>query len=143
MPTTKHVPLKQPGYVNYRGERIGLVDHGMRKRAKPEEESFHKGWRVVGIRPGALQEEEKRHPQLIADTVAWNERVASDKSAGRARPVPGPWDPVRWLKETKKTPIRSKPYSLQSAAAECKALAERAGWLAVEIVEIKREAQKD
>lgn len=130
-------------YVNYLGERIGLVDHGTPKKAKKDEaDEFHKGWRVEGIPPCALQEAEKQHPRRIAQAIAWNERVAKERGIGKALPVPGPWDPAVWLNAAKLTPVRRKPYSIPQAAQECKALTERADWLRVEVVEIKKEKQK-
>lgn len=129
-------------FVNYLGEEIGLIDHGKRKKAKPEEKSFHKGWRVVGIPPGALEEAERLHPQRIADAISWNERIASNQISGKSKPVPGPWNPDRWLNEAKKSPVRTKPYELEDAAKTCKRLAEAAGWLRVELVEVKKEVRK-
>lgn len=129
-------------YVNYLGQEIGLIDHGRAPKAKKQEQSTHNGWRVQGIPPGALEEAERRHPQLIADAVSWNERISSGMTSGKARPVPGPWDADKWLNEAKRVPVRSKPYEVPQAAQECKALAEKCGWLRVEIVELKKEVRK-
>lgn len=128
-------------YVNYRGEEIGLIDHGRAPKAKKDEQSFHKGFRVQGIPPGALEAAEKAHPQLIADAVSWNERIASGKTGGKAKPVPGPWNPDRWLNEAPRRPVRSKPYEVPEAAEECRRMAQAAGWLRVEIVEMKKEVR--
>lgn len=130
-------------YVNYLGDEIGLIDHGRAPKPKKEESSYHNGWRVQGIPPGALEEAERRHPQLIADAKSWNERVASGNANGKAVPVPGPWDADKWLNDAKRKPVRSKPYGVEAAAHECKALAERSGWLRVEVVELKKEVRKE
>lgn len=107
-------------YVNYLGQEIGLIDHGKPKKAKAEDsEGSHNGWRVRGIPPGALEEARRDAKR--------NERV---------------FDEEHWLMNAKRVPVRSKPYGIPAAAQECKALAEKAGWLRVEVVELKKEARK-
>lgn len=116
-------------YVNYLGEEIGLVVHG--KATKPKREqpsSYHNGWRVQGIPPGALEEARKTHEA----------EAEFHRSQGRE---PKLWDEANWLMNTKRKPVRGKPYEVPQAAQDCKALAEKAGWLRVEIVEMKKEAQ--
>jgi hypothetical protein len=114
-------------YVNYRGEEIELIDHGTPKKPKKDDsDGYHNGWRVQGIPPGALEDARKQH-QIEARHAA---------ESGRE---PKEWDQERWLMNAKRKPVRSKPYEVHSAALECKALAEKAGWLRVEIVELKKE----
>lgn len=115
-------------YVNYRGEEIGLIDHGRAPKAKKEGRSFHSGWRVQGIPPGALEEARKEHH--------------SDASLARmaGKPVKE-WDEEHWLMNAKRKPVRSKPYEVPAAAEECKRMAQAAGWLRVEIVEPKKEVR--
>lgn len=126
-------------FVNHLGEEISLINHGTPARPKkdPSPTEFHKGWRVDGIPPGALEEAELDHPRRAAEIAHWNERCVKDKSL-KPRPV-GPWDPEKWLRDAKRRPVRGKPYEIESAARECAALAERAGWLRVEVVELKKE----
>lgn len=141
MNTVTKEPLK---YINADGFLLGTATDldatkHARKKVKAEgANEWHKGFRVQGIKPGALEDAEKEHPRLIADAVSWNERVASGKITGKAKPVPGPWDPAKWLNEAKRWPVRSKGYEVPEAAQECKALAEKSGWLRVEVVELKK-----
>lgn len=99
-------------YVNYRGEEISLIDHGRPPRAKKEERSFHNGWRVQGIPPGAME-----------DAREANRRVAAMSNAAGGKPLPA-FDPERWLMTAKSKPVRARPFEIRSAADECKALAE-------------------
>lgn len=116
-------------YVNYLGEEIGLIDHGRAPKAKKEEESRHDGWRVQGISP----------EQLIAAREAYQRVVDMARRAGGKEIKP--WDEDHYLMVTKRKPVR-KPFEIYSAALECKALAEKLGWLRVEVVELKREVRK-
>lgn len=50
-----------------------------------------------------------------------------------------PFDANHWLMNARKKAIRSKPYEVKEAAEVCADLARKAGWLAVEVREIKRE----
>ena len=52
---------------------------------------------------------------------------------------PEPFDETAWLRTAKRTAVRSKPYILQEAALQCKALAAKAGWLELQLQEIKKE----
>lgn len=113
-------------YVNYLGQEIGLIDHGTPKKAKKDEVSFHNGWNVVGIPPGKLEEARRKH-KLQADLT---------RAHGRQ---PKEWDETHWLMNAKQVPVNSRPYGVPQAAQECKRLAEAAGWLRVEIVEMKKE----
>jgi hypothetical protein len=106
-------------FVNYAGQPVS-IDSTLHARPKVqrEERSFHSGWRVVGIKPGEREE---------AMALAKRNKVA--------------WDEDRWLMSAKRAAVRSKPYEVPQAAQECKALAERAGWLRCEILEIKKEVR--
>lgn len=37
-------------------------------------------------------------------------------------------------------PVRSRPYGIPDAAKQCAEMAEKAGWLRVQVVELKQEA---
>jgi hypothetical protein len=94
------------------------------KRPKKENtEGSHNGWRVVGFPPGAREDAKREH---------------EFKQAGKKEPKA--WNEAHWLMNGKKTAVRSKPYELQEAAKQCAEMATKAGWLAVECVELKKEA---
>jgi hypothetical protein len=117
-------------FVNIFGEPVALDPkrHAKPKRPKKEQpESYHNGWRVQGIPPGALQEAHKSH---LAEAEYQRQQGKESKA----------WDEQHWLMNAKRKALRSKPYELESAAAACKRLAQAAGWLRVEIVELKKEA---
>ena len=116
-------------YVNYLGNEIGLIDHGRAPKAKKEERSYHNGWRVQGIPPGALEEAREANQRL---------REMAQRAGGKEIPH---FDEQHYLMNAKRKPVRAKPFEIPQAAQECKALAERAGWLRVEIVELKKEVR--
>jgi hypothetical protein len=125
-------------YINYRGEPIGPVDHGggvKRKRTPTGPDDFHKGFRVVGLPPGSLLKAEQDHAKEIARVREHNAEHPSNQIR-----APKPWDADHWLANARGTPVRAKPYELRDAAEQCKQLAEKAGWLRVWIVELKRES---
>lgn len=117
-------------FVNHLGETVSierLAAQAPKKKARPQKDSFHNGWRVQGIPPGALEDARK----------------AADAEAAHARrqgQEPKAWDEQHWLMNAKRKPVRSKPYEIPAAAEECRRLAQAAGWLRVEIVELKKEA---
>jgi hypothetical protein len=116
-------------YVNYRGEEIGLIDHGRAPKAKRDEKSYHNGWSVQGIPPGSLEDARAAHKRLT--DMARNSGGKEIKA----------WDEEHYLMNAKRQPVRRKPFEIPGAATECKALAERMGWLRVEIVELKKEVR--
>lgn len=87
-------------------------------------DQFHKGWRVVGIPPGAVEAAETERNRLQALMRDWTKRK--------------PFDRGLWIANAKKKPIRPKPYEIKESAEVCAGLAKRSGWLSVELVEIKK-----
>lgn len=82
---------------------------------------YHKGFRVVGVPPGALESAAQGHARVVAMAA----------NAGGA-PIK-PFDPAGWLLTFRKKPVRAKPYELYSAADLCTDMARKAGWTAVEV----------
>ena len=120
--------LSDVSFVNYMGDSVLLDPSKHAKvKAKPLEESSHKGWRVRGIPPGAVE--------AGKDAL----EVLRLSAASRGAKVPAPWDEDAFRRKFKKKAVRSKPYELRDAATVCQELAEKAGWTNVEIVEVKKE----
>lgn len=125
-------------FVNHNGDPItdsrmaAMRAQGMelerqrRLAAKADAVSVHKGWRVSGIKPGALEEAKQAHERLCH---------MAQKAGGKP---PAPFDETAWLRTAKRTAVRSKPYLLQEAAQLCKELAIKTGGLEVQIQEIKK-----
>ena len=125
-------------FVNHNGEPISAtrmaamraqgaeLERLRRLAAKADPVSVHKGWRVSGIKPGMLDEAKQAHERLCQ---------MAQKAGGKP---PEPFDETAWLRAAKRTAVRSKPYILQEAAQQCKELAIKAGWLEVQIQEIKK-----
>lgn len=111
-------------FVNYRGEPVSMYAPPMPRKRAAGPADWHKGWRVVGIPPGALEEAKAKHERDAADVRAKGKE-------------PKPWDEANWLMNARKKPVRGKPYEVPEAAQQCRALAEAAGWLAVDVVELK------
>lgn len=118
-----------------------LLSTAPKRKAKPPNmDGYHKGWRVEGHPPGAVEFAEQQRQKEIA---RWNAMGQSEQGHARSRGErePKPWDREKWLRETKKRAVRSKPYELPQAAQECKQMAEKAGWICVTVSEVKREVQ--
>lgn len=114
----------------------------MQRTAKPKKEApaaFHRGYLVEGFPPGYPEQCQSIAEAAVAawDALPDAEKARRIKEDGARRPKP--WDGQRWLVEAKRKKVRSKPYELLSAAEECKAIAERAGWTHVRVAEVKKE----
>lgn len=101
------------------------------KRETSAPAEFHKGYAVEGLPPGSLESAMKDHAEKRAADIS------SGTIASRIRPE---WNFDAWLAKAKGKRVRTKPYELHSAAVECKALAEKAGWLRVEVRSISKGA---
>ncbi len=128
-------------YVNAYGEPISI---GSRQshvaKSKPKADApaeFHRGWRVQGHPPGAMEQACAEANRLLD---MWNAQTEQEKaeairSGDRQPPA---WDERLWRTGTKKKPVRSKPYEVPEAARLCADMARKAGWLDIEVAELKR-----
>ena len=110
------------------------------KASRPKAErpdQYHKGWRVMGHRPGAV-DAACEAARIAFD--AWEALTPTEQAAKIAKGsrAPKPWDLKAWLEKAKRKPVRSKPYSLKSAAEMCAEMARKEGWTHVEAVEISK-----
>lgn len=120
-------------FVNLNGEPVSTsAVKRAAKRAEPKaDESWHKGFRVVGIPPGAYEKAVEENAK----------QQASDRLYGsEARPDLPPYE--QWANQFTPKPVRAKPYEIPDAADVCADLAKKAGWDRVVIVELKHIAQK-
>ena len=120
------------------GDRAVTADEILRaapkiKRPPPLQESFHKGFRVEGHPPGALEAAQKLAERVWED---FDRARRQGKSNGKPPPQ---WNELIWRQSCKKRPVRAKPYEVPEAAKVCADMAMKAGWLDVVVVEIKRE----
>lgn len=108
--------------------RAEALEQERQKRvaAKADQVSAHKGWRVTGIPPEALAKAKEEHTRL---------QTMARKAGGK--PIED-FDELTWLRKDKRSAVRSKPYSLEEAAQQCKALAIKVGWVEVQILEVKK-----
>ena len=117
-------------FVNYRGEAVSTVPPPKQtKKPKADEESFHKGWRVTGVPPGALEEAQAAHLKKSRLELQ-NGKQSKDFIA------------AEWLRNARQKPIRAKPYAVQDAAETCADLARKAGWLQVTVTPIAKDVSK-
>ncbi|MXN31021.1 hypothetical protein [Delftia sp. CH05] len=118
-------------YVNIHGRPVSVAPPPeVKKKARAQPDAFHKGWRVMGIPPGSLGKAQQEHIKKARDAEK------------RGKPI-ADFDQGAWIAKTRKKPVRSKPYEVMTAAMQCKALAERGGWLALELAEVTKGAVDD
>lgn len=131
-------------YVNANGEPldIGYMEQIAKatRRIKPKAEGpaeFHKGWRVQGHPPGAMEAAQAEAERLLS---LWNAQSEQDKAEAikQGERAPAAWSGRNWRMTTKKRPVRSKPYEIPEAARQCAELATKAGWLDIEVAELKK-----
>lgn len=120
--------MEPVNYVNYLGEKPHPERHKAKPKAAREQVSSHKGWRVYGI-----------SQKMIADAEEGHERVRKMAEASGGAAI-APWSLSAYLDKTKPRPAHSRPYEIQSSALERMRLAQKAGWVNLEIRELKREA---
>jgi hypothetical protein len=102
-----------------------------RPKASSVPETVHRGWRVLGHPPGAMESAQAWRESEIA---RWLRMSESDNKAakGRGEREPKPWDEAEWRRTTTKKAVRSKPYEIPAAAEACAELASRVGWIDIE-----------
>lgn len=125
--------MEELTFVNVLGDVISKETlKPVKKVRKPGRErpaEYHNGWRVQGIPPGVLEEARATYKR------------ESDFARQQGK-QPKDWNEENWLMNAKRKPVRSKPYEVPQAAEECKAMAEKAGWLRVEVVELKKSKEQ-
>lgn len=103
-------------------------------RAVSLQSSYHKGFRVVGHKAGAMEEARQQSEHDHAGYL----RLTPAERLQRGMKQPKPWDEESWRRNSKKDSVRSKPYEILEAAEQCAEMARKAGWEDVEIIEVKR-----
>ena len=117
-------------FVNHLGQPLNieaLKKSAKKKSSRPQADSYHKGWRVVGFPPDQVERGKQDHLTL-------SERL---REQGRQML---PWDLDRFMRDTRPSKVRSKPYETESAAQDAKELAVRSGWLGVRIEPVTKGA---
>ncbi len=104
-------------FVNINGERVSInpAYRESGKKAGGKKTETHKGWKVVGVPPEAMEQAKKLH-----------------KTNGK-----GLFDAEGWLKRADQKAI-GKPRATPDGAAELAELSRKYGWLRVEIIELKK-----
>ncbi|MNL25072.1 hypothetical protein D3C87_1465370 [compost metagenome] len=100
-------------FVNIHGQPIAVPESSEKKAkstsSKPKLEVYHKGWIVTG-----------HSPEQVADYKA-------KLPAGEA------FNQLIFARRTKFRKVRTKPYESNEAAQQCAKMAEKEGWLNVEV----------
>lgn len=101
-------------------------------------EAQHNGFAVEGYPPGHLAAAEASARGAFARWQTKDEEERRDYlRAGNKEPKP--WDELSYVRKTKAKRV-AKPYATPQGAADCLALAIKAGWQYARINELKREA---
>lgn len=103
-------------FVNINGAPVNTTPAAPKKRGATAPQQFHKGWVVVGY-----------SPEHVARGRADYEAAGTEKRTGR------PFDLHEFMVTTRPKRVRHAPYEIHEAAVECKAMAERAGWIGVRL----------
>ncbi len=134
--------MTQELFVNLKGEPINFNGGGpsFKRAARPKSEApqeFHKGFKVVGHRPGSLEFAREFANKARAEWSELSQEERSKRLCSGLREPPM-WVEEKWRAETKKSAVRSRPYEVHEAAELCKQIAEGQGWLDVVVLEVKR-----
>lgn len=113
-------------YINHLGETPHPESHKAKPKVAKEPVAYHKGWRVFGI-----------SQKMITEAREGNERVREMAEASGGAAI-APWSLSDYINKTKPKAVHAHPYEIESSALECMRLAKNAGWVNLEIREIKR-----
>jgi len=121
--------------INVEAMKLQAIPRRQSKKEAPAE--FHKGWRVQGHAPGAMEQARAESQRL---TNLWNSQTELEKAEAlrSGDRQPPEWDELKWRRDTRKKPVRSKPYEIPEAAKLCADMATKAGWLDIEVAELKK-----
>ena len=102
-------------YVNLFGEPVDLDKHQpKKKKTLRAKRPTHNGWMVKGASP-----------------EEWH-KAMSKKTNGEIQPF------YDWARHNNNKKVCLKPFSSLESANECEALAEKSGWMHVQIIELKK-----
>lgn len=76
-------------FVNYQGQPLHICKldlHQKERKTKATPDSFHKGWRVQGIPPGALEKARDRHLMLAHGGVVARPSRSANKTGCATQP---------------------------------------------------------
>lgn len=128
-------------FINIHGSPLNIdrmkATAPKRQVSAPDQDAeYHKGFRVMGHPPGAL---ESARDDAIKATNRWASMGADTRkqALGDGEREPKPWDEAIWRSEAKLKAVRSKPYELEAGANACATLAAKAGWIDVRVVAVK------
>lgn len=136
-------------YVNANGEPINpfQTPSALAPKAKPKrvkaltgidyEDTASLGFVVEGFTRAMLDAAADLRMKEIASYPERLEQALADHKKTPLRPQP--WDEEQYLLTAKPARVRSRPYEIRAAADECRALAERMGWMQVRVTELRRQ----
>lgn len=119
-------------FVNIHGEKlavaVGIKPKAAKgtKKAKAEDEGYHKGFRVMGFSPAHLEKAR----------TEWNAKRAERLSPTGDQVDIGEFIVDSFVTIAKPKAVRREPYAILDAAQQCAELAKRSGWVGVTVVPI-------
>lgn len=116
-------------FVNIHGQPVSTAPVKQARVTRDKAEKFHKGWRVVGFSPAHIQKAKEDHEKERSA------RLDDDKP----RDI-GPFVLEKYMNESKPRPVRGKPYGIHSSAVLCMQMAQKEGWLRVQVIELSSNA---
>jgi hypothetical protein len=121
-------------FVNIFGDKVDTTKRvKLAKRESTAPDKFHKGWRVVGVSPEAIEAARRDRDQAINAAIKRNAGCDAGISRIGRTMVPSPFDEAKWIEAAPLKPARTKPFEIPEAAQQCFDLAKKAGWLRLEI----------
>jgi hypothetical protein len=128
-------------FTNVNGDELGPVGSLIKRQAEKEfaitgqkpkkakrattDKAYHKGWRVVGIPPGAWEDAVIEHERFTHYCT-----VRGDK-------IPKALEKSSWEQKFRLKAVRHKPYEIEESAQLCATMARQAGWVRVILKEVK------
>lgn len=120
-------------YTNIFGEEVDTTKRKATKKRKKDFTPSHSGWTVKGASPDEYAKQNHKRNHEIE-----NRKRANAKANAVKMSIPDVLPPFYEWAKTNRSKANPKPFSSHASALECKHLAEKSGWLHVEIIELKK-----
>ena len=116
-------------FVNIHGQPVSTAPVKQARVTRDKSEKFHKGWRVVGFSPSRIEKAKADHEKERAKLL----------SAEKFKDI-GPFVLEQYMNKSKPRAVRSRPYEIHSSAVLCMQMAQKEGWLRVQVIELSSNA---
>lgn len=116
-------------FVNLHGQPVSTAPVKRARVTRDKAETFHKGWRIVGFSLDQIKKAKEIHEKDRAALL----------DGSKPKDI-GPFVLEQYMNKSKPRAVRRKPYEIHSSAVLCMQMAQKEGWLRVQVIELSSNA---